>query len=222
VTPLAHPPIGRPRRPPVSPLTLDEEGALPPSSRNSRPPVSRFLEEAQRCIAEMDPGRVAWNAVRVLPDFSFPSTRARLLAMLGCDIRRGSAVLGHVRLVGPRGSARNLHIGPGTIIGPDVTLGLDAPITIGKNVSLGPRAVLYTATHPLGAGPRRMLLGVSARPIIVDDGAWVGLGAIILCGVRIGRGSVVAAGAVVNEDVPDDVLVAGNPAEIVEDLPASR
>lgn len=64
-------------------------------------------------------------------------------------------------------------------------------------------------------------IGDGAR-IIVDDRAWVGFGALILSGVHIGRGSVVAAGAVVNEKVPVDVLVAGNPAEIVEDLPPSR
>jgi acetyltransferase-like isoleucine patch superfamily enzyme len=216
MTPLARPPIGRDTASP-----LDEDGANLRSSAHSTP-VQRFWEEAQRCMAETDPRRVAWSAVRLLPDFAFPGTRARLLAMLGCDIRRGTAVLGHVHLVGPRGSARNLRVGTGTVIGPDVTLCLDAPITVGRNVSLGPRAVLYTATHPLGAGSRRMVLDVSARPIIIDDGAWVGLGAVILCGVRIGRGSVVAAGAVVNKDVPDDVLVAGNPAEIVEDLPPSR
>jgi len=215
VTPLARPPIGRDA---VSPL--DEDTATLRASHSS--PAQRFLEETHQFMAETNPLRVAWSAARVLPDFAFPRTRARLLAMLGCDIRRGTAVLGYVHLVGPRDAARNLRVGTGTVIGPGVTLCLDAPITIGKNVSLGPRAVLYTATHPLGAGSRRMLLDVSARPIVVDDGAWVGLGAIILCGVRVGRGSVVAAGAVVNRDVPDDVLVAGNPAEIVEDLPPSR
>jgi hypothetical protein len=163
VTPLARPPIGRDA---VSPL--DEGGpALRGPTHSS--PIRRFLDETQRFMADTDPRRVAWSAVRLLPDFAFPSTRARLLAMLGCDIRRGTAVLGHVHLVGPRGSARNLRIGTGTVIGPGVTLGLDAPITIGKNVSVGPRAVLYTATHPLGAGSRRMLLRVSARPIVVDD-----------------------------------------------------
>ncbi len=192
MTPLARPPIGRDAVP-----ALDDDGAPSRSSPRSSQ-VRRFLDETKRFMADTDPRRIAWSAVRLVPDFTFSSTRARLLAMLGCDIRRGTAVLGHVRLVGPRGSARNLHVGPGTVIGPDVTLGLDAPITVGKNVSLGPRAVLYTATHPLGAGSRRMLLDVSARPIIVDDGAWVGFGALILCGVRIGRGSVVASA----KDVP--------------------
>jgi maltose O-acetyltransferase len=100
-----------------------------------------------------------------------------------------------------------------------VTFCLDAPVTLGKNVSLGPRAVLYTATHALGSASRRMEFTVLARPIVVEDGAWVGLGATILGGVRIGKGAVVSAGAVVNQDVADNTLVAGNPATVVGELP---
>jgi acetyltransferase-like isoleucine patch superfamily enzyme len=110
-------------------------------------------------------------------------------------------------------------MGPGCIVGPDVTFGLDESITLGKNVSIGPRAVLYTATHPIGLGDRRMDLNLLARPIVVGDGAWIGFGALVLPGVRVGRGAVIAAGAVVNADVPEDVLVAGNPATVTQELP---
>jgi maltose O-acetyltransferase len=111
-----------------------------------------------------------------------------------------------------------LKVGPGCLIGPDVILCLDAPITLGENVSVGPRALLYTATHPLGVASRRMQFYTMARPIVVGDGAWIGLGAMVLPGVRIGRGAVVAAGAVVSEDVPENALVAGNPATVVQVL----
>jgi maltose O-acetyltransferase len=156
----------------------------------------------------------------LIPAFTWTRTRARLLSAVGCDIEPGTAVGGYVYLIGGRDCARQLRIGRGCILGPQVTFCLDAPITLGRNVSIGPRAVLYTATHPLGVASRRMQLDIMARPIVVEDGAWVGLGAMILPGVRIGRGAVVAAGAVVNEDVPDNVLVAGNPARIVQELPA--
>lgn len=57
---------------------------------------------------------------------------------------------------------------------------------------------------------------LETRPVVVDDDAWIGIGAIILKGVRIGRGARVAAGSVVTRDVPAGARVAGNPARIVE------
>jgi acetyltransferase-like isoleucine patch superfamily enzyme len=122
-------------------------------------------------------------------------------------------------IVGPRGAASKLRIGPECMIGPEVTMGLDACITIGRGVSISPGATLYTGSHNLGAGSQRMSPIVSARPIVVEDGAWIGMRALILPGVRIGRGSVVAAGAVVTQDVPPNTLVSGNPATVVRKLP---
>jgi maltose O-acetyltransferase len=177
------------------------------------------VEEIEEFLGGIEPRRLAWSMTRCIRAFSLSRTRARLLSMVGCDIGPGTAVTGYVYIVGPPRCAKRLHVGPGCIFGPDVTLCLDAPITLGKNVSIGPRAVLYTATHPLGVASRRMQLDVLARPIVVEDGAWVGLGAMILPGVRVGRGAVIAAGAVVNEDVPANVLVAGNPSSVVRDLP---
>jgi acetyltransferase-like isoleucine patch superfamily enzyme len=60
---------------------------------------------------------------------------------------------------------------------------------------------------------------VLAKPVVIEDGSWIGLGAIILPGVTVGHGSIVAAGAVVDEDVPPDSYVAGNPAKVVQQLP---
>jgi acetyltransferase-like isoleucine patch superfamily enzyme len=65
--------------------------------------------------------------------------------------------------------------------------------------------------------------GVEGRPhveapVVIGDGTWVGARAMVLPGVTIGRRVVVAAGSVVTRDVPDDVLVAGNPARVVRPL----
>ena len=59
--------------------------------------------------------------------------------------------------------------------------------------------------------------GVSAEGIVIEDGAWIGAGAIILDGVRIGRNGVIGAGSVVTRDVPDYGIAIGAPAEIVGD-----
>jgi acetyltransferase-like isoleucine patch superfamily enzyme len=208
-------------RPPLGPHKLEqaevENGAPPASTVAAR--AAAFVEETKAFANEMDPRRMAWELTRALPWFTFNRARARMLAFVGCQVPRGTAVCGYVHLVGARDCARRLRLGPGCVIGPDVTFCLDAPITLGSRVSIGPRAVLYTATHSLGAASRRMQFNVLARPIVVDDGAWIGMGAVVLAGVRVGRGAVVAAGAVVNEDVPPNVVVAGNPARVVEDLP---
>lgn len=211
--PLSRPPVD------VAPSAFDGSPEPTPSIRPSGRPFGGLLDETSSVFTRLDLPRVLWNAARVLPAFALPRARARLLALIGCDIRRGVGVLGHVNLIGPRGTSSNLRVGTGSVIGPNATFCLDAPIHIGKNVSIGPSATLYTATHSLGSGGRRMQLGVMARPIVVEDGVWIGFGAMILSGVRIGRGSVVAAGSVVNRDVPENVLVAGNPAVITEQLP---
>jgi acetyltransferase-like isoleucine patch superfamily enzyme len=202
-----------------APIDVRGSDEAPPSSR-PRPPIVGLLEEIGEFVGGFEARRLAWSMTRWVRAFSLSRARARLLSIVGCDIGPGTAITGYVYIIGPRGCAERLHVGSGCIFGPDVTLCLDAPITLGKNVSIGPRAVLYTATHPLGVASRRMQLDILARPIVVEDGAWVGLAAMILPGVRIGRGAVVSAGAVVNEDVPANVLVAGNPATVVRDLPS--
>jgi maltose O-acetyltransferase len=203
-------------RPPIGPHTLKPRDEPPPVSAGL---VSRFLEEVVGFYDSADARRFAWAAARVLPDFTFTRTRARLLSKVGCDVQPGTGVFGFIELVGPPGCAASLSIGSGSIIAPGATFCLDAPITIGKNVSIGPRVMLYTATHSLGGSDRRMQLYIAPRPIVIEDGVWVGLAAMILAGVRLGRGCVVAAGAVVTSDVPPNALVAGNPAVIVEQLP---
>jgi maltose O-acetyltransferase len=197
----------------------EDEGSPDDADSDRRRLARRGLDEVANAFKTLDARPLAWAAMRLMPEFSFPRARARLLRAVGCDVDRRVAVLGRVHLVGPRGSARRLRIGSGCIIGPDATFALDAPITLGRNVSISPRVTLYTATHSLGGSARRMEPGVLARPIAIEDGVWVGMGAMILAGVRLGRGCVVAAGSVVTKDVPENALVAGNPAAPVESLP---
>ncbi|HXX68478.1 MAG TPA: acyltransferase [Polyangiaceae bacterium] len=182
--------------------------------------IEGLFDELHSFARAADLRRMAWGAVRCLPTFALSRARGRLLSAVGCEIGERVAICGYVHLIGPRDCARRLRIGPGCIVGPDVTFCLDAAVNLGRNVSLGPRVTLYTATHAFGTEERRMRFDIMARPIFVEDGAWIGLGATVLAGVRIGRGAVVAAGAVVNRDVPANVLVAGNPAVAVEPLPS--
>jgi maltose O-acetyltransferase len=193
----------------------------PAPERSVAHTLSRAWTETREGLARIDARRLVWCLAAVVPDFTFPCARARLLAVAGCDVPRGVGILGNVDLIGPPGSARNLRIGAGSIICPHARFWLDAAITLGKNVTIGPSVMLCTATHRVGGPARRMQVDVAPRPIVIEDGAWIGLGAMILPGVRVGRGAIVGAGAVVRGDVPPNVIVTGNPATIVRRLPAN-
>lgn len=96
-------------------------------------------------------------------------------------------------------------IGEGTMIDMNVVVGGRG--TIGKNCHIGAGAVIAGVIEP-----------PSAMPVIVEDDVVIGANAVILEGVRVGKGSVVAAGAVVIEDVPENVVVAGTPARIIKKI----
>ncbi|MBM7645700.1 2,3,4,5-tetrahydropyridine-2,6-dicarboxylate N-acetyltransferase [Scopulibacillus daqui] len=96
-------------------------------------------------------------------------------------------------------------VGEGTMIDMNAVLGGRA--TVGKNCHIGAGAVLAGVIEP-----------PSARPVIIEDDVVVGANAVILEGVKVGKGSVVAAGAVVIEDVPENTVVAGTPARVIKQL----
>lgn len=123
-----------------------------------------------------------------------------------------SKVFAHPRLtIGDRthcGSFFNVSVGAGVHIGNDVL--------IANRVTL----VAYDG-HPQDAEQRRRGLPAepaSSRPIFIEDDVWICQGAMIMKGVRVGRGSIVAADAVVVKDVPPYSVAAGNPARIVKTL----
>ena len=92
-----------------------------------------------------------------------------------------------------------------------------APITIGNRVMFGPRVCLYTAGHPLDAATRNTGLEFG-KPIAIGDDMWLGGNVVVLPGVTIGAGTVVAAGSVVRRDLPPHVLAAGNPCQVLRSI----
>lgn len=94
-------------------------------------------------------------------------------------------------------------IGEGTMIDMGAVLGGRA--TVGKNCHIGAGAVLAGVIEPPGA-----------KPVVIEDDVFIGANAVVLEGVHIGKGALVAAGAVVIEDVPENMVVAGVPGEIIK------
>ena len=109
------------------------------------------------------------------------------------------------------------------LIGDHTRIGLHntiiGPVTIGHHVHLA-QGITVTALNHLYTAPQLRIdeQGVSTRPIVIEDDVWIGANAVILPGVHIGSHVVVAAGAVVNKDVPARSLVAGVPAKIMKQL----
>jgi acetyltransferase-like isoleucine patch superfamily enzyme len=86
-------------------------------------------------------------------------------------------------------------------------------ITIEDEVLIGPKVNLITENHPIDPNNRRALM---TKPIVIKRKAWIGAGATILPGVTVGENAIVAAGAVVSKDVPDNTIAGGVPAKVIK------
>ena len=119
------------------------------------------------------------------------------------------------------GSAPNGHgffsIGDHSYIGCNAVMGAGGGITIGNHVLIGQCVNIHSENH-IFADPNRLIMeqGVSYQGVIVEDDVWIGSKATILDGVTIGKGSVVAAGAVVTRSVPPYTIVGGVPAKEIK------
>lgn len=139
-----------------------------------------------------------------------PSRHIRTLALrvwLGA-IGEGSAVQMGCRFL----NGRRVFMGAHTVVNYGCTLdGRKYCVRIGSNVSIGPEASILT----LGHDPQSPSFEDRGGEVTIGDRAWIAFRAIILPGVTIGEGAVVAAGAVVSSDVEPFTIVAGNPARAV-------
>jgi maltose O-acetyltransferase len=87
------------------------------------------------------------------------------------------------------------------------------PVQIGDFTMFGPMVQIYTPLHPFNAEQRRR--EEFGKPIVIGSDVWVGGGAIILAGVKIGSRAVIGAGSVVTRDIPEAAFAAGNPCRVI-------
>jgi acetyltransferase-like isoleucine patch superfamily enzyme len=106
-----------------------------------------------------------------------------------------------------------IRIGNRVFINHGSTITARESVMIGNDVALAEDVfVLDSGGHGIEGGP------VEAKPVVIENGVWIGMRSIILPGVTVGHRSIVAAGSVVTKDVPPESVVAGNPARHVRDL----
>jgi maltose O-acetyltransferase len=109
----------------------------------------------------------------------------------------------------------NIHVGENFYANFDCVFLDVCEIRIGDNCFIAPGVHIYTATHPLNANER--ISGAEyGMPVNIGDNVWIGGRAIVNPGIKIDNNVVIASGAVVTKDVPDNVVVGGNPAKIIK------
>jgi maltose O-acetyltransferase len=111
-----------------------------------------------------------------------------------------------------------IRLGRNSFLNYDAILMDCAPITIGDDVSIGPRAQLLTALHPMEDHELRRQRWETASPITIGDNVWMGGGVIVCPGVTVGADTVIGAGSVVTRDLPPRVFAAGNPCRVIRSV----
>lgn len=151
----------------------------------------------------------------VLPVSRLYAVKRYFLNHAGIRVANGGLINGGTRFLG-RG---HVAVGSQTWIGPNCNFytHTDALISIGDRCDIAPEVSFVTGSHEIGSPERRAGAGWT-RPIHIEDGCWIGTRVTLLGGVRVGRGSIVAAGAVVTKDVPENSLVGGVPARLIRQL----
>jgi maltose O-acetyltransferase len=113
----------------------------------------------------------------------------------------------------------NIRIGAGVFLNFNCVILDVVPITIGDRVQVASAVQFLAADHPIDPEGRKTMLE-NGRPITIEDGAWIGGGAILCPGVTVGAGSVIGAGSVVTRDIPGGVVAVGNPCRVLRRVDA--
>lgn len=120
---------------------------------------------------------------------------------------------------------KNIYIGKNTFINRNCVFLDNDVIQIGENCLFAPSVQIMTSHHPVSATERisveeigKVSYTTFTKPVIIDNNVWIGAGAILLPGIRVGENSVVGAGSVVTKNVPPNTLVYGNPARIIKQI----
>lgn len=128
------------------------------------------------------------------------------------NLGKSSQIFGRLTVYYPH----NIMVGKHSSINEGVVLNARSKILIGDNVHISPHVIINTGMLDyIEIGADRLHI---SKPVVVNDGVWIGSGAIINPGISIGINSVIGAGAVVTRDIPDNCVAVGVPAKIIKKL----
>lgn len=152
----------------------------------------------------------------ILPTSRFFSLRRFLLKLVKVHVGDNVCYCGGGGVYGNG----DVFLGSNVWLSPNVSIysNVMAIVTIKDNCDIGHEVSFITGSHEIGNSERRAGKGTAAS-ITVEEGCWIGARTIILGGVTIGKGAIVAAGSVVTDNVPPNTLVAGVPAKVKRILP---
>lgn len=114
------------------------------------------------------------------------------------------------------GNGSEIEIGDYSGIG--INAQISGPIKIGNYVMMGPEVMIYTSNHNFSEKDRPMIMQGNSKmaPVVIEDDVWIGARAVILPGVTVHKGSIIAAGSIVTKDVQAYSIVGGNPAKLIK------
>ena len=161
--------------------------------------LSKILDRISNVILDFELMTLRW--VSHVPSHTF---RKIIYKLSGMKIGKGSTVHMWANFFDPSG----ISIGEDTIVGDHAFLDGRAALTIGSHVDIASSVMIYNSEHDLESEK----FSARTEPVEIGDYVFVGPRAIILPGVKIGKGAVIAAGAVVTKDVPEFTIVGGVPA----------
>ena len=167
------------------------------------------------------------SSVVILPNASISNlSQSKELITIGKD----SVILGSLFVFPHSG---RISIGEACYVGDGSRIWSSESIDIGNRVYISHNVNIHdTNSHSIDASyrsqhfsammttghPKENIFDIKASPVLIEDDVWIGFNSTILKGVKIGKGSVIAACSVVTKDVPSNVIVAGNPAKIVKTI----
>ncbi|MCA6494073.1 MAG: acyltransferase [Chitinophagaceae bacterium] len=153
----------------------------------------------------------------IIEDYAEINARSTQKIILGNRVTIGKyAIIRPGNLYGGE-PGEGLRVGDHSNIGPYCYIGCSGFISIGNNVMISPRVSIYAENHVFDSPDATIKSqGVKRESVVIEDDCWIAANSILLAGVTIGKGSVVAAGSVVTQDVPPYSVVAGVPARIIK------
>ena len=195
---------------------IDGRSDEPATRLRPAPDRGRWAQHLTGADALNLPGFLAFRAGQSLQRLFIVPTALRrpILRAMGLSLGRKVRIKARVEFY-----TGNVRFGDRCFVNHECLFDASARITVGDRVDFGPRVTVLTSEHAIG-GPEHRAGPLSARPITIGDGAWIGGCSTILPGAVIGAGCIIAAGAVVVGETKPNSVYAGVPAKWVKDLPA--